>query len=99
MRWTMWPLNCYLICFITYPWIIAIRVILFIFAIKKFMIDIGKITKSDAMELFRVCKNREVFIRYRHLYVNTSCTKEEAHIYWNLCLNLLKNKTYGKERI
>ena len=52
--------------------------------------DIKNIIRDDAIELFKVCKNRHTFIRYRHYYLSTSATIEEANLYWNRCIELLK---------
>lgn len=73
------------------------KLILPIFAHKNIaMIDIKKIKRSDALELLRVCKTREKCVLYRHYYISYDCTKEEANMYWNVCLNLIKYKNHGK---
>ena len=52
--------------------------------------DIKNIIRDDAIELFRVCKNKHTFIRNRHYYLSTSATIEEANLYWDRCIELLK---------
>ena len=59
--------------------------------------DIKNISRYDAIELFRVCKNKDTFIRHRHYYLSTSYTIEEANLYWNKCLELLKENNDGKK--
>ena len=59
--------------------------------------DIKNISRNDAIELFKVCKNKHTFIRHRHYYLSTSYSKEEANFYWNKCLELLKENNYGKK--
>ena len=59
--------------------------------------DIKNISRYDAIELFKVCKNKGTFIRHRHYYLSTSASKEEANSYWNKCLELLKENNYGKK--
>ena len=52
--------------------------------------DIKNISRDDAIELFKVCKNKDTFIRHRHYYLSTSVSKEEANLYWDRCIELLK---------
>ena len=52
--------------------------------------DIKNISRDDAIELFRECKNKHTFISHRHYYLSNSASKEEANSYWNKCLELLK---------
>ena len=59
--------------------------------------DIKNISRYDAIELFKVCKNKHTFIRHRHYYLSTYASKEEANSYWNKCLELLKENNYGKK--
>ena len=59
--------------------------------------DIKNISRNDAIELFRVCKNKHTFIRHRHYYLSTSSTIDEANLYWNRCIELLKKYNYGKK--
>lgn len=59
--------------------------------------DIKNIIRDDAIELFKVCKNKDIFIRYRHYYLSTSSTIEDANLYWNRCIELLKNYNDGKK--
>ena len=59
--------------------------------------DIKNISRNDAIELFRVCKNKHTFISHRHYYLSTSSTIEEANLYWNRCIELLKKYNYGKK--
>lgn len=59
--------------------------------------DIKNISRNDAIELFRVCKNKHTFIRHRHYYLSTSSTIEDANLYWNRCIELLKENNYGKK--
>lgn len=59
--------------------------------------DIKNISRNDAIELFKVCKKKDAFIRHRHYYLSTSASKEEANSYWNKCLELLKENNYGKK--
>ena len=59
--------------------------------------DIKNISRDDAIELFKVCKNKDIFIRHRHYYLSTSSTIEDANLYWNRCIELLKNYNDGKK--
>ena len=59
--------------------------------------DIKNISRSDAIELFKVCKNKDTFIRHRHYYLSTLSTIDEANDYWDKCIELLKNYNDGKE--
>ena len=59
--------------------------------------DIKNIIRDDAIELFKVCKNKDNFIRHRHYYLSTYSTIEEANLYWNKCLELLKENNDGKK--
>ena len=59
--------------------------------------DIKNISRDDAIELFRVCKNKDTFIRHRHYYLSTSSTIEEANLYWDRCIELLKENNDGKK--
>lgn len=59
--------------------------------------DIKNISRYDAIELFKVCKNKDTFIRHRHYYLSTSSTIEDANLYWNRCIELLKKYNDGKK--
>ena len=59
--------------------------------------DIKNISRNDAIELFKACKNKGTFIKHRHYYLSTSSTIEEANFYWNKCLELLKENNDGKK--
>ena len=59
--------------------------------------DIKNISRYDAIELFRVCKNKDTLIRHRHYYLSTSASKEEANLYWDKCIELLKKYNDGKK--
>ena len=60
--------------------------------------DIKNISRDDAIELFKVCKNKDTFIRHRHYYLSTSSTIEDANLYWNRCIELLKENNYENKR-
>ena len=60
--------------------------------------DIKNISRNDAIELFMVCKNKHTFIRHRHYYLSTSSTIEDANLYWNRCIELLKENNYENKR-
>ena len=60
--------------------------------------DIKNISRYDAIELFKVCKNKDTFIKHRHYYLSTSSTIEEANLYWNRCIELLKENNYENKR-
>ena len=60
--------------------------------------DIKNISRSDAIELFKVCKNKDIFIKYRHYYLSTLSTIDEANDYWDKCIELLKNYNDGKKQ-
>ena len=60
--------------------------------------DIKNIIRDDAIELFKVCKNKDTFIRHRHYYLSTFSTIEDANLYWNRCIELLKENNYENKR-
>ena len=60
--------------------------------------DIKNIIRDDAIELFKVCKNKDTFIRHWYYYLSTSSTIEDANLYWNRCIELLKENNYENKR-